>query len=540
MVEAYSSGRATGVFRLSAFSSGKATISDGLVRSFSSGRATVGSTRIAAFSAGIATGGSAQWNRTFLNPGTGATGGPDTPVSSGYPLNVRDYTVAAEDCLMPDEEFELSLNGTDYSDKMLDFNLSGGRNRGVSGSFKLIDHDGKLAETVSAYSPTNANFRAHDMTAERFWQAKPKQAGRGPKLPHLLPGDPSWDGASVTTVNFTDFGPLVALENQYLPGVLYDEGDRETAHSILSDLVDLAGVPHVTKFPNYPVRNFRFSGSLTGGMDEIAGVHQAYRKWEGGLLVFERLQERSPVATLRDRFHIPASGGFTAQTAASGAKTFFRAQRTNPMPTALTSPVSGKDVGRVIEITFQRPVSFAVIRAQAKHGNVESGVFYDEDDNPVGGVGFRFHGWGRLAKTWRATYRPKFTRTESYVPYWRVQAFGGSPPSSGGGAFFVEAAVGTVEGVYGRREEYRNLTSDLFLNEATAQALLDAIALEVEWSIRRYRLQTPFLVPGREGDFLGVEYYPLSIDENLLIDGFSIKYSRDKGFSNSYELRGKL
>lgn len=533
---------ATGKRRISSFCQVSAAKSDGKIRSFTQVNASVGPRKIASFCQLGATGGSPEWLRVFRKPGTGSTG-TDTPiVGPGYPLDFRDYTVAAEDCLIPEEEFILKLGDDNYSGNLIDFSYGSGRNQQASGSFQILDHDGKLAAEVTDYGPSNADFRAHNMTGDRFWTAQPKQAGRGPRLPHLLPGDPSWDGVGVTTVSFTDFGPLVALENQYLPGVLYDEGDRETAHSVLSDLVDLAGVPHSARFPDYPIRNFRFSGSLTSGMDELAGVHQAYRKWEGGLLIFERLQERTPVAKLRDRFHIPA-GGFTAQTAVSGVKTFFRAQRTNPMPTALSSPRSDKTVGRVVEITFQRPVSYAVIRAQAEHGEVKDGVFYDEDGNPVGNYpSFQFLGGSPTiqAVKWVGTYHPKFTRTEAYVPYWRVQAFGGTPASSGGGAFFVEAAVSTVEGIYGRREEYRNLTSDLFLDEATAQALLDAIALEVEWSVRRFRLQTPFLVPGREGDFLGVEYYPLSIDENLLIDRVGLKWSPDKGFSNTYELRGKL
>lgn len=540
MISSFVQLNATGRQKLTSFCQLNATKSDGKIRSFTQVNATVGIRKLAKFVQLDATGGSPEWLRVFRKPGTGQTGS-DSPITGpGYPLDFRDYTVAAEDCLIPDEEFVLRLDGTDYSSALIDFSYGSGRNQGASGSLQLLDHDGKLAEAVSSYSPQSEDFRAHDMTSDRFWTAQPKQAGRGPKLPYLLPGDPSWDGSSVTTVNFTDFGPLVALENQYLPGVLYDEGDRETAHSVLADLVALAGVSYVTRFPDYPIRNFRFSGSLTSGMDELAGVYQAYRMWDGGRLVFDRLREKSPVAKLRDRFHIPANGGFTASTATSGMKTFFRAQRTNPMPTALSSPVSGKDVGRVIEITFQRPVYYASIRAQARHGTIEAGVFYDEDNNPVGQGGFEFFGGGRTAKTWRATYHPKFTRTEFYVPYWRVQAFGGTPPSSSGGAFFVEAAVGTAEGIYGRRQEYRNLTSDLFLDEATAQTLLDSIATEVEWSVRRFRLQTPFLVPGREGDFLGVEYYPLSIDEDFLIDRVNLRWSPDKGYSNTYELRGKL
>lgn len=480
---------------------------------------------------------------TIISPGTGASPAALTPNGDGvYPLVGNDPTVAAEDCIVPAASVQLKYNGSDYSQYYKGYNLScGGRGQTVSGSIEIVDYDGHICEELSQFNESNSNMRAHNQSGTRYWEVIPKQAGKGPKYPHLLPGDPEWDGHCTTRIAVSDFTPLISKDNQSLPDVNYDEGDREYCHDLVADLCALAGVNHQTLFPNFMVRNFRFSGqNVISGLDSLTALSQAYRKWEGGNLVLDRLRVKSAITRLEDRFHIP-DGSFSHGTDTAGLKTFFKAFRLQPMPTALSQPITGETVGRVCEVRFQEPVTYAIIWAQARYGSIEDGVFYDEDDNPVG-QGFAFFGSAhRKAAYWKGTYVPVFARTYSYNPWWWIKAMGGVPPSAAGGDFSVVKALSSVEAIYGRREEYTNLTSEILLTSATATAMLEAIATEVMWSIRKFSISgTPFLAPAREGDFIRVKYYRRGIDEDLLLDNWSHSHSWESGYSCSYGLNGYM
>ena len=71
--------------------------------------------------------------------------------------------------------------------------------------------------------------------------------------------------------------------------------------------------------------------------------------------------------------------------------------------------------------------------------------------------------------------------------------------------------------------------------------MLAAMEREIEWGIDKASLNTPFLFSEREGQFLNVTSYQHGMNnETCLINSFSHTYSRENGWSNSYELAMKL
>lgn len=442
---------------------------------------------------------------------------------------------------MPKTSLRLRLNGVDYSSKLKGFSLSGGRGQPVSGTLELVDYSGHLVSEVSALGEENSNMRAHNQTPSRYYTLDAKQAGRGPTYPWLLPGDPEWDG-SITRIPVTDFDPLIELENQSIDDHLYDEGDRKTAIDLLKELVAKAsGIQCSPEFADYKVRDFRFAnGNLVNGMNDLLQIRQAYRMWEGGLLKFRAFMKKAPVCYLQDRFHVPI-GGWKHGTDVAGVKTYFKCFRLATMPSALGGPISGKDVGRVVTINFAQPTKYAVIWSRSQFGTVEDGVFFDENDTPLNtNPSFRYIGTDKEAVKWVGTYRPVFSRRGIPAYFWWVQAMGGANPDSGGGAFEVEKAVSAIEALYGRREEYSALSSEILLDEETAEAYLNAIAVESEWSVRPFDLSTPVLIPGREGDFVHCTHYKTGIAESLLLKNWSHSFAWDQGWSNTYQLAGKI
>lgn len=477
-----------------------------------------------------------------------------------FPFRSDDESYNVDDCILPQTEFHVSFLGSTGSldDYIQEINISASRGVPISGSIKLKDNFGYIAEDISSFNIDNPDYRAHGMNSERTLNIELTQGVVTRSFTHLIPGDPSWDGFGTTTLTFTDMTPLIDKDNQSLPNIVYQEGDTdETSHTVIADISGLAGKNIVPEFSPYEINTFRMNNTnLLSALDELQAPRQAYRKWDGDVLKLETLSVGGSQFSIIDRKHIPENGiTFTKDT--SNLRTYFKYFRNIPQESVLGSPREctgqlGEEspcVGRVVKLTFNRPARWARVFTEAYRGSIEDGVFYDESENPISVIGGGSGGVteymsGPLdpkAASWLGTYVPEFIlgADEKYVPSWRVWAIGGDFEGENvPEGFDVDNTITDIEAIYGARPEYRDLASELLLNEVDAVSMLEAIELEIKWSINKISLNTPFLFPAEEGEFVTITHYRHELDSELcLVNGWSYTYSTESGWSNSYDLR---
>lgn len=449
-----------------------------------------------------------------------------------------------DDFILPQTSVLLLINGVDFSGNLVSYTMSGARGQPITGSITLKDiTPNRLAKRVPAFNQANQDVKAHNMTDSVVIDLVVSQGGITTQYPDLIPGDPSWDNDGQLTWKVSDMTALLNLDNQSIDDIMYDEGDDETAHSVLAMLTALSTVSINPTFTDYNIRTFRMSGSnLLSAIDELLVPRQAYRKWEGSTLKFQTLTETGVSDSVVDRKHISS---LSVSRDTSSLRTFFRAYRDAPQATALCSPVDctgGECVGRVVELTFAYPTIVARIRSTARHGVIGEGVFFDEDEEPLNETpATEFYGTPtRKAVRWLGTYTPEFGEL-AYVPYWRVTAEGGVLNPEEIDDFKFQIAVPEAEALYGRRPETSNLATELIRDPETMEQMLDAVANEVLWSINKADLSTPFLLDAREGDFISVTHFRHSLDdEPCLVDNWNHAFSWARGWNNNYGLCYKI
>lgn len=462
-------------------------------------------------------------------------------------LAPADSTYNATDCILPKTEVELIVGGTDLSAYYLGYDFGGSRGQQASGNIKLLDRNGGVKAKLSQFSPANSNIRSHNQTAARTISLTVSQGSATTNYPTLLPGAPSWDDDGTLSWAVTDLTPLLNKDNQSAEDVVWDEGgpgDDKSAADIIATLATMAGVPISHSAPNWDVRTWRMTQeNLLSKIDDICRVTQSYRKWNGSSLVLERLNESlSSTFSAVDRFHIESLRGSLDD---SGLRTFFKANRLRSQPQTLTEPRQGDTVGRVVEITFP-PSQCVRIKTQCTHGTIGEGVFYEGDEVRNNGASPQTEFYGnpsRLADRWVGTYTPEFGDV-AYKPWWWVSATGGvyNAADTMIEGFEMEKAVTAAESLFGRRPEFSNLATELIRDPETFQAMLDAIALEVLWSLRRWSMSTPFLCGGvREGQFMNVTHAGQRLtNQKCLVNGWRHSHSWESGWNNSFDLRSKL
>lgn len=457
----------------------------------------------------------------------------------GYIAQVaKDLTFPSSVYTIPQEEVSVTLFGQEVSGNCASLSVSGGRNQPVGGTMKLWDVDGGLIEKLSQWRQTNANVRAHAMDMNRVLEVSITQGGSASNYPTLIPLDPVWPGDGSVDIPFSDPTPVANLDNQTITDVLSDEGDDKTAHEVIAELATKTSLQIHSAFQDYDVRTFRFSQqNLLAGIDEILQVRQAYRKFVGSTMVLESLQEGPATAQLIDRVHLTS---LSATYDTSALKTLFNAYRLNPMPTALSSPISGNVVGRTVRVDLVEPSAYVVIVAEAVKGVIEDGVFFDENDQPLNNRPSNIHRGSPSTKAsyWVATYRPQFS-DEEFIPYWRAFAMGGGTQPTEDG-FNVSKSIAVASGLYGSRPEFRNLQTELVRDSSTMAQMLDAIELEVLYSVKRYKAESPYLLPTREGGFVDTVCWIHGLSSPLLLNSWSHSWTPENGLSCSYDLRGKL
>ena len=466
------------------------------------------------------------------------------------PFGPIESTFAVDDFIIPETTLSVVLGGSNLSEYVLEYSCSGSRGGGISGYVKLKDRDDFIAKLVSQFSFSSSSMKGHNMTDGVVLYLSVSQGSSNTEYPHLLPGDPEWDGDGTVTFNFTDKSPIVDLENQNVGDYAYDGPSFSvTAHDIISDAATLTGEAINPTFPDFRIQTYRANEtSIASVLEDMCSVYQAYRKWDGATLTLERLNEgKSSRGHIIDRKHI-LEGSFSAGKFSSRVKTFFKHIKDNPLGSVLgEASCTGKlgtqsqCVGRVVSINFNRPVERAWIQWEAFRGDIQDGVFFDEGDTPLNMTpSFVIVNADPPAVRWLGTYVPAFVMNEMYVPGWNARAFT-TPDNTDLDDWILEKAVTIAESLYGRRPEYKNLESQLLRDESAASAMLDAIALEVSWGINEFRLSTPWLFEGREGDFLNVTHTKSGISNvKCIINDWSHSFSYENGWNNTYTLGGKI
>lgn len=463
-----------------------------------------------------------------------------------------DPDVPYSACILPETEINFIYDETDLSEFVTEISISGSRGQVVSGTVVLKDRTGYLARFVSNFNQTHSDYRSHNMSDSRLIDVILTQGTNSVTYPDLIPGDPQWDNDATLTWSFTDFTPIIDLDNQTIGDYLFTEGDDVSSHDVIDDIEAAVDQTITPDFSPFEIGTFRANETnILSAIDELGQVRQAYRKWVGSVLHLEVLTETTPVWDVIDRFHIPR-GGMSLSYDTSALKTYFKFFRDQPLASVLGEASctghlleESQCVGRVVEIVFNRPTRHAHIVHKETNGTIEDGVFYDADNEPLPNVGGWYDFFGSLgfeAVKWTATYIPDFiVGTDAFVPSWSVKATGGPIASEESGDFEVTKIISAVEAIYGRRPEYKNLETELLRNPEAAQAMLDAIANEVMWSVKKINLSTPFLIPGREGQFVNMTHAKHGLDtEPCLINSWNHNFSLEDGWNNSYELRMSL
>lgn len=470
------------------------------------------------------------------------------------PFPIPDPSVSASDCILPQAEITFLYNSTNLSQYVTDVKISGSRGAAVTGSVTLKDRTGYLADFVSDFNQTHSAYRSHNMTDTRTVSLTLKQGSRFITYPNLIPGAPNWDNEATLTWEFSDYTPLLDVDNQNIGEYLYFEGTDASAYDAIGDISTAAGKTITPDFSDYDLGSFRANETnYYSALDELQQPRQAYRKWVADVLHLETLTESGSVMHIVDRLHIPREGGLTGGIDDSRLRTYFKFTRDKPLATSLgenqcTGNIGEESqcVGRVVQIQFNRPTIHARIHIlSVNRGSIEDGVFYDAADNPLSGIDDWFIYYGTssaLASYWVGTYYPEFiVGTDMYAPGWRVRATGGTIVPEASGDFTIQNTLTALEAIYGHRPEYKDMETELLRDPATATAMLEAIETEINWSLRVWNLNTPILVPGREGEMLTLTHKKHGFTaEPMLINSFSHSYSIASGFSNSYELRAEV
>ena len=464
------------------------------------------------------------------------------------PFGPIDTEFDTYDYILPATSLSVTLFSTDISDFVTSYTCSASRGNGLSGSITIKDRDSFIADLVGSWGPANSNIRSHSMNTARTLSITAAQGGTTTNYPTLIPGDPEWDNEGTLTLPFTDVLPLIEKEDQDLGDYVSLEGDTATSHTIIATAAGLVGLTISPGFPSYDIEVFRGNNiNVKSALEEIMSVTQAYFRCEGSTINLKVLpiSPGSPSRHLEDRRHIP-EGGMSMSKDTSNLRTYFKYFKDKTLDSVLgEASCTGKMleesqcVGRVVQVSFNRPVSYAKIQVSAHKGDIQDGVFYSDSDTPLTSTPtFVYYGTAVDPKAayWVGTYVPLFTMTEAYVPSWTVKAIGG-PPADAEETWDLTEVIGAAESLYGRRPEYKSLESQLIKSEGVASNMMAAIGREVSWGINKLSLSTPFLCSEREGDYLRVTHHKLRLtSETCLVNGFNHSFSYEDGWGNSYDL----
>lgn len=478
-----------------------------------------------------------------LWPDPDAAGYQPNPPAGSWPLRTKDSTIRTSHYIIPYPKVSASISGIDLTPYLKAYSISESRGgTGCSGTLVCKDRDGFLSNELTTLSLDAAELKPHNKTFARKVVLNVEHNGVKGKYPALIPSDPSWDEDGTVTINFTDGGEILDLDNQTLPNIVHEEGAKGRSNETLRALGILAGVTVQSKLPDYEIRSFRFNNqNVNYGMNQIMQIMQGYRVFHGEICNLEKLNPAKPQSwTFTDRLHIES---LTYRLDTSGLRTFFRAFRNETQSSVIAAPLScvgGECVGRVVNLYFDQPVNYAVVLHRSPNGKIIDGVFFGENDKVLNQEPSNvYSNILEKAYRWEATFKPSRYDNKPYVPQWNVFAIGGAP-LSGDTEFSEELAASSVEAAFGRRPEYQDMDTDLILDNETITKMLQAVVEEVHWSVRKFNLSSPFLAPVRVGDFVKVEDKRFDVSERLLVNGWSHDWSVEGGFRGEYDLAGRI
>ncbi len=474
---------------------------------------------------------------------------PGAPLPGGWPLRFSDSTVNPSFNLLEAPTISLNFPGINV-DRVTAFSISETRGSSCTGSVSFRDKEGGThkSDTVGVYGFRSNPVQPHNMTPSRSIRLSVSQKGVNSRYPNFIPEDPNWDEDGTISLAVSDYGRLLNLDNQTLPNIIAEEGDKSTANQEIVKLGRLAGVTINPKVRNFGLRNWRFNNqNVAQGLSQLMQVTQGFTVFQGSTCEIKSLANiPAPKWRLRDRLHLES---VTGRIDTSNLRNFFRAFRAESQTVPLGDPIScvgGQCVGRVVNFSFAQPTNFAIMLWHSRNTSIVDGVFFDENDVPLNMTPSNvFNGGNRKAVRWEATCKPAFRRYAQgkYIPEWRVYALGGGAPPSDldTSEFTYEQEVSNLVSRYGLRPETADLQSDLIKDNATLTFMLQAILKEVEWSLLKVNVSTPFLIPVRIGETIALTDKILGISgEVFLVNSWTHSWSEETGFNTDLELWGKL
>lgn len=448
------------------------------------------------------------------------------------------YSASPAELIFPDHTFSVTLAGATVTSSVKSFSISGSRGQAMTGSIVLLDYTGMVAELVNQYRTT----LPHNRSTGPEIVFSITVGGVSPTYPTFVVTGIS--GETEITLSFSDKTPYVDLDYQSIADILADAGDIATGTSVMALLAALVAVGGVTvSYPSggWNVRTFRMNDeNVMSKMDELAAVTRSYRRWEGNTLIYEELGDNADSSTFTDRYHI-LEGSFSMNYSMDGVKTYFEAERLAPQPALIASPfrcVGNQCIGRTVNISFSRPASNVKMEVvSVENGAIVEGVFFDAAGDPLNVVPADtwIHGVNK-AHRWEATYEPTIGTFE-YEPQYLIHATGRNSAITEAGNFNVNAAVAALETKFGRRPEFGNLATELILDEATMQTMLDNLAIETKWSAKKYNFSSPFVSAGLCGSSVLLTNYRAGVSgESTILEDFTHSWSAEDGWDCNYSV----
>lgn len=463
--------------------------------------------------------------------GSGSGDGWDEPTLQGnrIPFGGTGSSQPAESCILPEITHVLVGQYGNLTEYLYRAQISGGRNKSITGSFMLLHHANQLVTVPNPLHPALGGMNAHNMTLSRAMLFKLSTAGQSSTFPPLLPGNITVDADGIVTVPFTDPTPLLMKEGQSRRDIIGAAGDLVYAHEEMITIGALAGVQVSCRgWPSYPIRELRMAdGNYLSWMDAISSPFRCCRRWEGETLIYEPLRSITGGWPLADRFKIE-SGSYGLNV--DGVSTRWKSNRLQEQPGLLAHEKREGygQVGRIV-IQFSVPAGYAYVKAVVESGEMILGMFYGpdqvfENDNDVG-AGF-IHA-GLPAVRWQGSYKTNQPWPVGKIPKWEIWVYGtpANAPVSRfpfDGSFEAQVIASSIEGAYGSRPQYRSLDSPIIPDESTNLGQLNAIKGEAEISLIASSWTTPWVNPViREGQSLDVTSLEHG-NASWLIDSWSL------------------
>lgn len=154
------------------------------------------------------------------------------------------------------------------------------------------------------YGSFEGLIRQANTIGTRYLSMTISVAGMPWTCPVLVPLNPTHNGKEL---NWSFEGRIRYMErsNSTFEDVVWDLGDRKTAHQIQDEMGRSIGLSIISNFPNFTVSRLdRGIGSILGPVDAVAKVMQAGKREVGGSIVYQQAKLGPPKWVFKDRLNI--------------------------------------------------------------------------------------------------------------------------------------------------------------------------------------------------------------------------------------------